>query len=96
MNILCKPAYVYLILSLIMFIVMMSISFASSNIFLFIIKVGIWTLLLNWLCYAGFTGFAWFLVFFPIMILSFFLAIIIIAMTKQNNNENQNNNHIEK
>jgi hypothetical protein len=75
----------------------MSISFASSNIFLFIIKVGIWTLLLNWLCYAGFTGFAWFLVFFPIIVLSFLLAMIIIAMTKQNNNENQNNNnHIEK
>uniref|UniRef100_A0A6C0IBR9 Uncharacterized protein n=1 Tax=viral metagenome TaxID=1070528 RepID=A0A6C0IBR9_9ZZZZ len=98
MNVLCKPAHVYLILSLILFIIMMSISFASSNIFLFIIKVGIWTLLLNWLCFAGYTGFAWLLVFFPIIIVSFFLAVVIIAIIKQNKNENENrqNNHIEK
>jgi uncharacterized membrane protein len=50
----------------------------------------------NWLCYAGFTGLAWFLVFFPIIFLFFFIAIVIIAMTKQSKNENHDDNHIEK
>jgi hypothetical protein len=81
---------------MILFIVMMSISFASSNIFLYVLKVGIWTILLNWLCYAGFTEFAWFLVFFPIIFLFFFIAIVIIAMVKQTKHENQDDNHIEK
>lgn len=100
LNNLCKPAYVYLIISSVALIVMGFQNMGSDSVYclgnytcdvssttlIFVIKIMyilFWTWLLNIVCKSGFTGFAWFLVIFPFILL--FISILSIFLIEFDN-----------
>ena len=75
MKTICKPAKLYLIISVIFLIFAV---FHQISALTLVMKGGfilIWTMVLNWLCSKGFSGLAWIIVVLP------FLAIFITMFT---------------
>jgi len=62
---LCPPTYIYLVLSLISFIMVIASNLDATLILLFIVKVLIWVFILNLMCANGLVMLAWFFVLFP-------------------------------
>ena len=71
---LCAPTYVYLVLSLVSFIMIIASNIDVSMILIFIVKVLIWVFLLNLMCANGLVGLAWFFVLLPFILV--FIGII--------------------
>ena len=78
---LCIPALVYLILSIIGLIIVLTqeIIARETHIFILLFKalfIGLWTWLLSFICSKGHIGVAWFLVFLPLILM---IIVIIVA-----------------
>ena len=78
---LCRPAYVYLILSLIAFILFIAMQSSGSAIMGFVLQVMIWTFILNLICSSGYEKVSWFLVLFPFILIIFTIIIYTTAFT---------------
>jgi hypothetical protein len=74
---LCPPAYVYLILSLVLFILMIAMSLTGNVIMVYVLKVIAWTFILNLICRGGYTNIAWFLVLLPLIL----IVVMLMAYT---------------
>ena len=72
---LCAPAIVYLVLSIIALI--FNAKFSVLSIVLHVLFIGLWTLILNWICSKGLTWVSWLLVVLPYVFA--FLVILIAA-----------------
>ena len=78
---LCRPAYVYLILSLIAFILFIAMQSPGSAIMGFVLQVMIWTFILNLICSSGYEKVSWFLVLFPFIMIIFMIIIFTTMVT---------------
>ena len=72
---LCTPTYIYLVLSLISFIMILASNVDATMILFFIIKVLIWVFLLNLMCANGLVVLAWFFVLLPFIITFFYIVM---------------------
>ena len=72
----CLPAKVYLVLSLIGIILGGFASFRISTIIFHMCIIGLWTLLLNWLCVSGLSGLSWGLVIFPYLVMLLIFTVV--------------------
>jgi energy-coupling factor transporter transmembrane protein EcfT len=83
---LCRPAYVYLILSLITFILFIALQSTGSAIMGFVLQVMIWVFILNLICSSGYENVSWFLVLFPfiimVLMLIFYTTLFTMAKTQ--------------
>ena len=77
---LCTPTYVYIILSIITFILLVASEINGAQIMWFIVKVLIWVFLLNLMCANGLIPLAWFFVLLPFIII--FILLISVNATK--------------
>ena len=77
---LCTPTYVYIILSIVTFVLLVASEINGAQIMWFIIKVLIWVFLLNLMCANGLIPLAWFFVLLPFIII--FILLISVNATK--------------
>ena len=73
---LCTPAIVYLVLATIALLFNM-MNFSIFSTLIHIIFIGLWTLILNWICKKGFTWVSWLLVVLPYLFMG--LVVLIAA-----------------
>jgi uncharacterized membrane protein YpjA len=78
---LCAPAILYLVLSIIALI--FNAKFSILSILLHVLFIGLWTLVLNWICSKGLVWVSWVLVVLPYLFA--FLVILIAAEITANN-----------
>ena len=69
----CNPTFVYLILSFMTFIFLISMNSGILSILFFVIKVLIWVFILNFLCNNKMEFLAWFFVLLPFIIMFFMI-----------------------
>ena len=79
---LCTPTYVYIILSIITFILLVASEINGAQIMWFIVKVLIWVFLLNLMCANGLIPLAWFFVLLPFIIIFILLINLIELLNK--------------
>lgn len=83
---LCRPAYVYLILSLIAFILLIAMQSTGSAIMGYVLQVMIWVFVLNLICTSGYENVSWFLVLFPfiimVLMMIFYVTLFTMATTR--------------
>ena len=77
---LCTPTYVYIILSIITFVLLVASEINGSQIMWFVIKVLVWIFLLNLMCANGLIPLAWFFVLLPFIVI--FILLISVNATK--------------
>jgi hypothetical protein len=71
---LCLPSLIYLVISLIGLLGSISYhTIAMPTIIVSLLFIIIWTWLLNYICYIGYEGISWIILFFPII-----LALLIV------------------
>ncbi len=75
MKYLCSPALLYLIISIIAIIMMISQKMKAMTIVVKALFIVIWTWFLNFLCTKGHEGISWFLVIMP-----FVLFIVVFSL----------------
>lgn len=78
---LCRPAYVYLILSLIAFVLFIAMQSTGSAIMGYVLQVMIWVFALNLICSSGYENVSWFLVLFPFIIMVLMMIFYITMIT---------------
>jgi hypothetical protein len=78
---LCRPAYVYLILSLITFILFIAMQSTGSAIMGYVLQVMIWVFVLNLICTSGYENVSWFLVLFPFIIMVLMMIFYVTMIT---------------
>jgi uncharacterized membrane protein YpjA len=86
--VICVPAMLYLILSI---IVLISMAFQSCETLTLLFKVlfiGIWTWFLNFLCTEGYSTISWILVLLPFIMFILMILFAYEVMKKLKNREN--------
>jgi ABC-type uncharacterized transport system permease subunit len=82
----CTPAIVYLVLSIIAIIAMVSVKFQPISILIKIFFIALWTWFLNFLCSSGYEWISWFLVILPFIIFLIMIALSYEVFLKLKNN----------
>jgi len=85
----CTPVYVYLVISVISFLMMISMNIPGVNIILFIIKVALWSFILNLICKNGYVNVSWFLVLLPFMFIFLFVVFFTTGMALEAGKQTQ-------
>jgi hypothetical protein len=77
---LCTPVYVYLIISVISFLMMIGMNLSGATIMMFVLKVLFWSFVLNIICDSGYTNVSWFLVLLPFILMFIFIIFFTTGM----------------
>ena len=77
---LCPPVYIYLVISIISFLMMVGMSAAPISLMAFVIKVLIWAFILNLICRSGYVNVSWFLVLLPFILMFIFVLFFTTGM----------------
>ena len=75
------PIVIYVILAIILLLVLMSMRLSGSRMLIVIVLVVLWGLLTWWLCKKGYIGWAWMVVFGPLIIWGFFCLLAVAALS---------------
>lgn len=80
---LCKPAFIYFVISSFLIVMGIFYKFQTSTLFAKIIFVLFWTWFLNFLCKQGKTNISWFLLILPyvVIILMSFITLEVVKKT---------------
>lgn len=76
----CTPVYVYLIISLISFLMMIGMNMTGVGLMMFVVKVLFWSFVLNIICESGYTNVSWFLVLLPFILMFIFIVFFTTGM----------------
>lgn len=76
----CTPVYVYLIISLISFLMMIGMNLSGVGLMMFVLKVLFWSFILNLICESGYTNVSWFLVLLPFILMFIFVVFFTTGM----------------
>jgi uncharacterized membrane protein len=80
---LCTPAIVYLVISVISFIItILHNTPKASYVITSLIWVPLWTALLNWICSKGYTAISWFILLLPVINMFLFVYIVVETLKK--------------
>jgi hypothetical protein len=93
-RVLCTPAYVYLVISVISMVILLLQNMGNTNMYCVgnygcqvntvsvfvgkILYVAFWTYVLNYLCKAGYKNVSWFLLLLPFLSLFILLGVMIL------------------
>jgi hypothetical protein len=77
---LCTPVYVYLVISVISFLMMIGMNLSGASLIGFVLKVLIWSFILNVICNSGYTSVSWFLVLLPFILMFIFVLFFTTGM----------------
>ena len=76
----CTPVYVYLIISVISFLMMIGMNIPGASLMMFVLKVLVWSFILNLICNSGYTNVSWFLVLLPFILMFIFIIFFTTGM----------------
>lgn len=76
----CTPVYVYLFISIVSFLMMIGMNMSGSSILVFVLKVLIWSFILNLICKSGYVNVSWFLVLLPFILMFIFIVFFTTGM----------------
>ena len=88
MTSICVPAIVYLVISIIAIIGMITVEFQPISILVKILFFALWTWFLNFLCLSGYEWISWFLVIIPFVIFLVMMVFAYEVFLKLKNNRN--------
>jgi hypothetical protein len=86
--VICVPAMLYLILSIIVLISMAFQSCGTLTLLFKVLFIGIWTWFLNFLCTEGYSTISWILVLLPFIMFILMILFAYEVMKKLKNREN--------
>lgn len=86
---LCTPVYVYLVLCVVSFLMMIGMNVTGVSIIYFILKVLIWSFILNLMCQYGLSNLAWFLVLLPFILIFIYLIFFTTGMAMEEGKQMQ-------
>lgn len=85
----CTPVYVYLVISVISFLMMIGMNMPGVNILMFVIKVLVWSFILNFICKSGYVNVSWFLVLLPFIFIFIFVVFFTTGMALEAGKQTQ-------
>jgi hypothetical protein len=76
----CTPVYIYLVISIISFLMMIGMNASGMALMGFVIKILIWSFVLNLICKAGYANVSWFLVLLPFILMFIYILFFTTGM----------------
>lgn len=87
----CTPVYVYLVISFISFLMMIGMNTPASTLMVFVVKILIWSFILNLICGAGYVNVSWFLVLLPFILMFIYILFFTTGMALEAGRNAQRN-----
>ena len=81
-------------LSVISFLMMIGMNMPGVNILMFVIKVLVWSFILNFICKSGYVNVSWFLVLLPFIFIFIFVVFFTTGMALEAGKQTQRNLNI--
>ena len=85
----CTPVYVYLVISVISLLMMIGMDIPGMNILFFVLKVFVWSFILNFICKSGYVNVSWFLVLLPFIFMFLFVIFFTTGMALEAGKQTQ-------